>query len=296
VRTSALIWLAMIKTWKMSKNKLQKIAEDTVSILKAGRLPNGETIETQLEHCVKYTYIMGSDNFDPLILTLLDNQLLNSVNETIVEITSETTLEAAARLAAGGENIFVLNFASAKNPGGGFLRGARAQEESLARSSGLYASLSSDIAEEYYLENRKCGTPLYTDLMIYSPQVPFFRDDTGSFLEKPYLATVLTIPAPNADVIRQNAPSDIPKISSVLESRIDQILSMAVLNGHRKLVLGAWGCGIFGNSPEQVATLFKAALDGTFRNAFSEVVFAVLDKKEKFLKIFGTATKEGTDK
>ncbi|MFR3753045.1 MAG: TIGR02452 family protein [Enterocloster sp.] len=68
----------------------------------------------------------------------------------------------------------VLNFASAKNPGGGFINGAMAQEESLAASSCLYKTLTAH--ETYYRMNRACSTMIYTDHAIFSPDVVFFRD------------------------------------------------------------------------------------------------------------------------
>src|SRR5258705_8268933 len=57
------------------------------------------------------------------------------------EVTGETTGAAARRLASTHAHVAVLNFASAKNPGGGFLGSARAQEEDLARASALYPCL-----------------------------------------------------------------------------------------------------------------------------------------------------------
>ena len=92
--------------------------------------------------------------------------------------------------------VVALNFASAKNPGGGFLGGAKAQEEDLARSSALYACMRDQRA--YYDANRHEPSLLYTDHMIYSPDVPFFRDDRLRFLEDPFLLSILTAPAPNA--------------------------------------------------------------------------------------------------
>jgi uncharacterized protein (TIGR02452 family) len=52
------------------------------------------------------------------------------------------------------------------------------------------------------------------------------------------------------------------------------------------LVLGAWGCGVFKNDPEQIAELFRSALAGRFRGAFTHVVFAVLDSSGETLGPF----------
>src|SRR4029077_4484905 len=102
-----------------------------------------------------------------------------------IRATNGTTLAAARQLHEqyGPERIALLNFASARNPGGGFLSGSQAQEESLARASGLYASLSR--MTDYYGANRRSKSALYTDHMVYSPLVPVFRDDDDRLLDEP---------------------------------------------------------------------------------------------------------------
>ena len=105
-------------------------------------------------------------------------------------------MDAILKLA--GENqcrCAVLNFASAKNPGGGFINGAMAQEESLAASSCLYKTLTAH--ETYYKMNRACSTMIYTDHAIFSPDVVFFRDGRFGLLKEPVEASVLTLPAVN---------------------------------------------------------------------------------------------------
>ena len=100
-------------------------------------------------------------------------------------VENETTLAAASRLSSqlGSPDILCLNFASAHNPGGGFQNGAEAQEESLARSSGLYPTLMANPG--YYQANGHAKTKLYTHHMIHSPDVPVFRDDEGTLLAHP---------------------------------------------------------------------------------------------------------------
>src|SRR5436309_3646440 len=108
---------------------------------------------------------------------------------THISVENATTLAAARKLVEAGERPAALNFASAKHPGGGFLNGALAQEESLARSSGLYACLSGNAMYDFH---QAAGDPMYSNYVLYSPDVPVFRDDDGASLEEPYVCTFRT--------------------------------------------------------------------------------------------------------
>lgn len=62
----------------------------------------------------------------------------------------------------------------------------------------------------------------------------------------------------------------------MLHRRAERVLRVAAAHGHRQIVLGAWGCGVFRNSPAVVAGAFQHAL--TRVPAFERIVFAVLDR------------------
>ena len=194
---------------------------------------------------------------------------------TKVAVTGESTVEALVRLAAEpGGHLGCLNFASAKNPGGGFLGGAQAQEESLARASALYPCLLEQ--PDHYARNRAFGSALYLDLAIFSPHVPVFRDDDGGWLARPVLASVITCPAPNASALRQQGKLDPVTLEATLRRRAELVLAIAAHHGVERLVLGAWGAGVFGNDPALVADAFRVPLAGSFAGVFVEIVFAVL--------------------
>ncbi|WP_369191378.1 TIGR02452 family protein [Streptomyces sp. R08] len=209
--------------------------------------------------------------------------------ETVIEVTGESSLEAARRLTGP---VAVLNFASARNPGGGFLNGAQAQEEALCRASALYTCLLE--ARGFYDHHRAHRDPFYTDRVIHSPAVPVFRDDKGRLLDEPYTAGFLTAAAPNAGVVLRTAPERAAELPRALAVRAERVLETAVAHGYRRLVLGAWGCGVFRNDPAQVAGAFHALLGpgGRFAAAFEHVVFGVLDRtpgatvRDAFLRTF----------
>ncbi|MFR9799663.1 TIGR02452 family protein [Streptomyces sp. MS06] len=195
---------------------------------------------------------------------------------TRIEVTAESSLEAARRL--HGEPVAVLNFASARNPGGGYLNGAQAQEEALCRASALYGCLLR--ARRFYQHHRAHRDPFYSDRVIHSPGVPVFRDDRGRLLDAPYRAGFLTSAAPNAGVVLRTAPERAAALPGALLARAERVLEVASANGYRRLVLGAWGCGVFRNDPEQVAAAFHGLLGPgrRFGDRFEQVVFAVLDR------------------
>ncbi len=185
-----------------------------------------------------------------------------------------STLAAARALVDAGRDVAALNFASARNPGGGFLNGARAQEESLCRASALYACL---VNAPMYPPHRAARDPMYSSWTLYAPLVPVFRGDDGVLLERPWRCSFITSPAPNVKVLLERTPDREGELPRVYDERIARVLSAAAMNGHDAAVLGAWGCGAFGGSAELVAERFERALSGSFRGVFDEVVFAVLD-------------------
>ncbi|TDD81625.1 TIGR02452 family protein [Actinomadura darangshiensis] len=258
----------------MSRHPRRTTAQETVAILERGDYPgpSGRTVSIAagLAAAVRRTVLYRPAELDALLA-----DLPAAGAETRIEVTDETTLAAAHRLRGQGTVPFALNFASAKNPGGGFLNGAHAQEEGLARSSGLYETLRS--AREFYDFHRAQGDLLYSDHMIYSPDVPVFRDDSGRLLEEPYDVAFLTSPAPNRGAIRDAAKAE--QIPAVLRLRARKVLAVALANGHSRLVLGAWGCGVFRNDPAEVAEAFAEPLrpGGEFAGRFEHVVFAVWD-------------------
>lgn len=196
-----------------------------------------------------------------------------------------STVEAILRLHYEGKKASVLNFASAKNPGGGFINGANAQEESLAVSSGLYRTLT--VHEAYYSSNRAYQSMMYTNHAIYSPDVVFFRDEKFQLMEKPVTASVLTMPAVNMGQVVLKG-EDIEKAKTVMRERMKLVLAIFAKQNCRHLVLGAYGCGVFRNDSADIAQWWKELLREDFAGKFETVVFAVLDRSsnQKFIRPF----------
>jgi len=254
---------------------LREVAAETLAIIERGgyTAPSGAAVDLRdsIDASVRGTVLYTPEDLAGLPPRSSGGSLSR------MEVTAETTAAAARRLVVEGNRVVALNFASAKRPGGGWLGGARAQEEDLARCSALYPCLL--VQPRYYDANRASASLLYTDHLIYAPDVPFFRDDGLQLLEAPCLVSVITAPAPNAGEVLSRDPHAGPQVQAALAARAGKVLSVAAQQGHRTLVLGAWGCGVFRNDPRQVAAVFAGWLDGAeFAGAFDRVVFAVYDR------------------
>jgi uncharacterized protein (TIGR02452 family) len=174
----------------------------------------------------------------------------------------------------------VMNFANATNPGGGYLLGANAQEESLCRESTLYASIASKEAKEMYHANRRNKGVLPTDYMLLSPKVDVFRNDSLELLEEPYSLAVISIAAPNLAGRGRMIRKEI--IDNYMIRRIRQYLKCSAYYGYRTITLGAWGCGEFKHDAGKVAEYFrKVIIDEEYRKYFDKILFAVYDKSVK---------------
>jgi uncharacterized protein (TIGR02452 family) len=198
---------------------------------------------------------------------------------TAFEVTPETSTQAGQRLVCDEKagQVAILNFASARNPGGGYIGGARAQEEDLCRSSALYTTLLE--ARDYYDAHRANRDTRYSHRVIFSPDVPVYRDNGTRLLDQPYQVSYLTSPAPNAGALARHEPSALVELEDLLTERAGRVIAVAAHHGVETLVLGAWGCGVFRNDPATVAQAFRRHLadDGVFAGRFRRVVFAVYD-------------------
>lgn len=178
------------------------------------------------------------------------------------------------------DNSTVLNFASYKEPGGMFFKGSSAQEECLCHSSFLYNVLSK-MTDFYEWNNKNKNKAMYLNRGIYSPNILFMKDNQTC------QANVITCAAPNKGTAQkyQNISNEVN--TKYLKERIKFVLDIARENNVSTLILGAYGCGAFGQNPIEVANIFKNYLTTTYK-CFDKVVFAIPKgiNYDKFVQVF----------
>ena len=249
-----------------------KIAEETVEISKKGKYVTARGKNVSLDPT------LDTEFWRPKDLEALSEKLaVKEGTDAKPEIVcvDEGVVDTVLRLAEEGVDmscVGVLNFASAHHAGGGFLNGAMAQEEAIAYCSNLYVN---QIVTPYYDENAKVRSKMYTDHMIYSG-VTFFRDSQYRFLDEPVKTNVLTAPAVNMGQVRIKGESeDIAK--RVMKHRMGLVLDLFAEKGCKTIVLGAFGCGVFQNDPDDVAKNWIDLIEEKGHH-FDQIIMTVLDK------------------
>lgn len=263
-----------------SRPFLKEIADTTIAAINNGM---ADVNSTQKNTC------LFREDASQLIKWRSAKRARRNAAPAEINVLPLTTLEAAKDLHTQSphKRIGILNFASATKPGGGFLSGARAQEESIARSSTLYVSLTTATARPFYAthaHDEKGG--FYTHAMIYSPAIYIMRMDDGEWLPSQIKVDVLTCAAVNAgDVRKKNRQRDIEKnIRDVMRERMGRILALFERKGARQIVLGSFGTGVFQNDVQSMAGLWNELLyapNAPFTHSFDHVVFAIPDQETR---------------
>lgn len=270
----------------MSREEATRLGHETVALLRARgyTAPSGAWVPLEPELSEARD---GTIEYPPEVKVAGPQP---GTHTTSITIENDTTLRVSRRLSAHGP-VAALNFAAATEPGGGFLTGSRAQEEGLARSSGLYACLEGRRMYPYHWDR---GDPLYSNYVIYSPEVPVFRLDDGTLLDAPWPLSIITSPACHAKQLEERDPERLREIPGAMKERVHKVLSVAATHTHPQLVLGAWGCGAFGIRGTVMAPIFRDALMGPFAGVFRTVVFAITDwsAEKRFIGPFEEAFAE----
>ena len=189
---------------------------------------------------------------------------------SVAENTVRATTVQSILERAGHGNITALNFANAMYAGGAYVLGGNAQEESLCRASMLYYTIRNQ--KDYYRRNRLHVFPDYTDIMIFSENVPIIRNDNGVLLEKPVLCNFITSPAVNRTFAKFMFSQK--KINDIMYTRIKKIIMLALEKKTGILILGTFGCGMFGNRRETVFPMFEEIINKYVPDSV-EVIFAI---------------------
>ena len=206
---------------------------------------------------------------------------------TDIYVTNSTSFNEASKWVGDTVRVGVLNFASGTNPGGGVTKGSSAQEECLCRESTLYSVISDKkFREEFYGYHRNLGSALYSDRVIYTPDIVVLKDNNGKLLGSEFIIDVFTCCAPNlrkeaSNKMNPNAGKEVKLtdkgLLDVLIRRYTNLLNIVAESNIDVFITVAIGCGAFQNKPFIVASAWKKALGQS--NFNGTCVFAVYCKK-----------------
>ena len=288
--------------------KRRRIADETLAAIERGEIQlQGSTyrfrdvISYSIDNTIFFppdsilttwsTAAPASSSTSPAQLELCEGSTLQRAGVLLQELNANVAGDGASPARIG-----VLSFASATKPGGGFLSGAQAQEESIARASTLYTSIITPTANQFYqLHKKDRRGGFYSHAMVFSPSVIVLRDDAGGWVP-PHQIEVVTSAAVNAGVVREraeeNSSRDVgARIEGVMRERMARILFLFELQGLRNIVLGSFGTGVFRNDVSMIADIWYDLLaeeGARFMHSFDRVVFGIIDKRtaERFKAVF----------
>lgn len=264
---------------KNKRERLAEIFEDTIRQCETNRKIQTSILNSVNKQCV----ILEEEKINNL---LEENKYQEN---TKMIVSKKRSLEAAGSYK--DKKVCVLNFASAKNAGGGVARGASAQEEAICRCSTLYPCLTqNEVYDKYHGRHREMAKKgeldqLYNDDCIYTPDVLVIKSDTDypETLpeEKWYVVDVISCSAPN---LKKSGPNQTFKngktkisnleLKEIHAKRMARILDVAKSKGAQVLILGAFGCGAFENDPYPVVEGMYEAIKSRKRD-FELIEFAV---------------------
>ena len=211
--------------------------------------------QAEIQECINNTQCFTDEVDNPKNNKHLNNTIIIEDTDTVSSIFNHYNEGIGA----------ALNFASYKNAGGCFLGGSTAQEECLCHASYLYNVLKE--CDSYYEYNNKHkNNALYTNRALYTASIRFFKN------QKSVCCDIITCAAPNYYTAYKYRRMDKASNSAALRQRIKFVLDIAEYNNVDTLILGAFGCGVFGQDPREVATIFNEELE---THNFNKIIFAI---------------------
>jgi uncharacterized protein (TIGR02452 family) len=207
------------------------------------------------------TFIYDPYNFSNMIIPQPEEEF-----HTLIEIQNQDVLDMAKLHVSYGLNPVILNFASKILPGGGVKRGASSQEEDIYRRTNLFQSVSKE----------NCSYPL--ESIVYSSNLYVAKDTKGNFLQEPFSISCISAAAPRWPSILRIKGREVFHNRDDLDyvyNCIETFFKLAIINEHKSIILGAWGCGAYEGPRHQIAELFHDAIQ-KYKKYFCIIGFPIL--------------------
>lgn len=255
-----------ISHYWVGKDERAALAQQHVEMVKT---KYSGAIETSVRRAQIYSRRIGME-------VKMSSFFTSTIDQSVMDADSVTAVLEVAKQNPG-KRIAVLNFASYKNPGGAFLQGSRAQEESLCHESTLYPVLAR-FEEQFYVPNRSnLNRAMYTDRVLYTPEIIFMRDDQSAIVD------VLTCAAPNYRAASKYGLVSADENVKFLEKRIEFIFKVLASQKVKIFIAGAFGCGVFGQNPDIVAHVFKNCAKESVTD-LEKIIYAVpQDRSQNYM-------------
>lgn len=236
-------------------------------------LNNKDRITIQ-KNTLKYFIKNKKNIITPIPLKISNPKMLNNIKEkqnlikTKIDILQGDTLSIVCRLMETYKKEYsFLVMANSKYPGGGWKKGASAQEENICRRSNLPFVF------------KHINYPIKSNETVLIDMLTIIKDgekELYAMKDNKIITSCLLSAAPFYPSL--NTSKQIEKYKSKMKERIKIMLRSFYNFDKKRLVLGAWGCGAFKNPPNLVAKIFNDVLHSNeFNNKFEHIVFAILD-------------------
>ncbi len=254
----------------LKRNAAVMIARATQQITERGNYVN----EAGEEHDIRKLLATANTQTSAISATTVLPTRQPAYKQLYTFVHNQTTLAVAHARHKRGYRVAILNFTHPTNFGSGWLSGRNAQEASLMRSTGLMHCLQDQV---WYRDPVHTVNPFYDDTVIVSPHVPVFRGHDGDLLDQPWDAHIISAAPVHVRAVRRYMPARIAEVPLTVARRATRIIEVAASTKANVLVLGAWGCGRFGNNPDVIASAFQAAFESPAIRRFAIIDFAVPD-------------------
>lgn len=254
-----------------NKEERKTLAQDTLGILKSGEYnSNGEIIK--LDNKIKTEFYIQEQLENIVSDVRYDNPVIEIKNENVIDTIHNLYKEY-------GSDVCVLNFASGYMPCGGWLNGSLAQEEAIAYCSNLYSQQTSKIGWQFYKANRDSNSLAYLNNMLLS-DVLVFRDSDYNLLSTPSKVKIITAPAVHLNRVKKQKEKLPDNPNKIMEFRMRLILNLMLESKCSHVVLGAFGCGAYGNDVYSIIDIWNKLLhQEDYKCKFKSITFSVLENR-----------------